>query len=136
MFKRVLTNQPEVLVGEFKTICASLEKEKKYIVSISEARSLDLNDCFHGWCRFLATELGFEFDEIKYYFLIKNGHYSYGRTSLNKDKRRIKIAKSSSELTKSEFMSMLMSMEVFASERGIQLPESEHKTKTLLNIKF
>jgi len=135
MFKKVFTDQPALLVNYLKLLCVSLDPEKKYIVTISEARSLDLNDCFHGWCRFLANELGFEFDEIKYYFLIKNGHYTYGRTNLGKDKRRTKIPKSSSELNKSEFMTMLMSMEVFASERGLSLPESEHK-KLNFNLKF
>lgn len=136
MSKKILTDQPGVLLASLPELFKGLDPLQKYILTLAEARSLNLNDCFHGWCRFLASELGFEFEEIKYYFLIKNGHFTYGRVSLEKDKRRTKIPTSSSELNKTEFMAMLMSMEVFAGERGIKLPESEHKADNQIKMRL
>ena len=118
----------KIIKGSKQSILSSIDnllETEDNIVTINTSRNLKMNDCFHGWCRFIANETGNDFETVKSHFLILNGHYKEYKPNIN-SKKRIKVATSSADINKEDFLMILNSMEIWCAEQGIMLPVSEH----------
>lgn len=146
--KRIIINSPERLKLAQKLV-SELDLSEVWVVEIKafkRNRSIEQNNCWHGWCSVVADEVGVETidfkEEGKQRWLVPMMErddkdfaeqlseyrklYQAGQTELAQrlaDLLRKKV--STTWLNVTQFKELLDSLEKFASELGIVLPKRE-----------